>query len=184
MKVEIVAPSLSDERSGDVIVKPLDTQEEAIRCFQQAQIHCPWYPKEYFEGWLTANREGNRLTRLVFHEGKLAGWCHLLRVSDYPSFQEEQIPEINDLVIFPEFRRKKLASRLLEELERAAAAWNCARVGLGVGLYGDYGPAQLLYAKRGYHLDGKGMSYKNQRVKAGQEVPIDDELLVYLVKDL
>jgi hypothetical protein len=34
------------------------------------------------------------------------------------------------------------------------------RVGLGVELCADYGPAQMLYIKKGYIPDGNGVTYK------------------------
>jgi hypothetical protein len=57
-------------------------------------------------------------------------------------------------------------------------------IGLGVGLYKDYGNAQRMYCKRGYVLDGNGISYQNLEVKPGETVVLDDELLLYLVKEL
>ncbi|MNI79537.1 hypothetical protein D3C73_1359990 [compost metagenome] len=64
------------------------------------------------------------------------------------------------------------------------AAQDYTRIGLGVGLYQDYGNAQMMYTKRGYVMDGKGITYKNVQVVPGQPVMVDDELLLYLVKDL
>jgi hypothetical protein len=55
-------------------------------------------------------------------------------------------------------------------------------IGLGVGLYADYGPAQQMYIRRGYILDGRGLVYKEQPVKPGNHVFVDDDLLLYLVK--
>ena len=46
-------------------------------------------------------------------------------------------------------------SRLLEIAEKEVATKGDI-VGIGVGLYEDYGPAQRLYIKRGYIPDGKG----------------------------
>lgn len=68
--------------------------------------------------------------------------------------------EINDLNVFPRFRRRKVASALFDELEDVAAK-TYRYIGLGVGLYRDYGPAQIMYATRGYVMDGNGIMYKN-----------------------
>lgn len=41
-----------------------------------------------------------------------------------------------------------------------------------------------MYGKRGYVMDGKGMTYNNIQVEPGQTVMVDDELLIYLIKAL
>ncbi|OGX61641.1 MAG: GNAT family N-acetyltransferase, partial [Paenibacillus sp. RIFOXYA1_FULL_44_5] len=138
---------------------------------------------DYYRKCLEENREGKRITLMAFYEDELAGCCHLLYNSEYPFFLNEQIPEINDLSVFPEYRRKKIASRLFDELESLASKTSRS-IGLGVGLYKDYGSAQRMYGKRGYVMDGNGMTYKNIEVQPGQPVMMDDDLLIYLVKEL
>ncbi|WP_246054229.1 GNAT family N-acetyltransferase [Paenibacillus anaericanus] len=120
---------------------------------------------------------------MAFYEDQLAGCCHLLYESKYPFFQSDNIPEINDLNVFPEFRRKGIASKLFDEIESIAATTS-KYIGLGVGLYKDYGNAQMMYGNRGYVMDGKGMTYSNIQVQPGHSVMVDDELLIYLVKEL
>lgn len=132
---------------------------------------------------LEENRSGSRVTFMAFFDETLAGCCHLLYRSEYSFFRDEQIPEINDLNVFPEYRRNKIATRLFDELEHVAT--NTSKyVGLGVGLYEDYGNAQRMYTSRGYVLDGKGLTYKNVQVKPGKPVMVDDDLIIYLVKEL
>eukprot|EP00792_Barthelona_sp_PAP020_P000405 TRINITY_DN10637_c0_g1_i1.p1 TRINITY_DN10637_c0_g1~~TRINITY_DN10637_c0_g1_i1.p1 ORF type:complete len:75 (-),score=8.61 TRINITY_DN10637_c0_g1_i1:232-456(-) len=64
------------------------------------------------------------------------------------------------------------------------ASEDYTHIGLGVGLYKDYGNAQRLYVKRGYVLDGNGIVYKNEQVVPGSQVTVDDDLLLYLIKPL
>lgn len=143
-----------------------------------------WYSKgDYFHKCLVENLEDKRITLMAFYEDELAGCCHLLYNSQYPYFRDDNIPEINDLNVFPEYRRKNIASRMFDELELIASKTS-RYVGLGVGLYQDYGNAQRMYGKRGYVMDGKGMTYKNNQVQPGQPVMVDDDLLIYLVKEL
>ncbi|HBS43391.1 MAG TPA: GNAT family N-acetyltransferase [Paenibacillus sp.] len=120
---------------------------------------------------------------IVYYNDSVAGCCHLLFESKYPFFRDDNIPEINDLNIFPEYRRKQIASKLLDELELNAAKTS-RFIGLGVGLYKDYGNAQRMYTSRGYVLDGRGITYNNVPVIPGNSVIVDDDLLLYLVKDL
>lgn len=77
----------------------------------------------------------------------------------------------------------KIASRLFDEFERIASDTS-RYIGLGVGLYKDYGNAQRMYMSRGYIADGNGITYENVPVAPGKSVVVDDELLIYLVKDL
>ncbi|XID96082.1 hypothetical protein ACF3MZ_10085 [Paenibacillaceae bacterium WGS1546] len=85
--------------------------------------------------------------------------------------------------MFPPFRRRNVATAMLDELEKRAFRVSAA-VGLGVGLYGDYGNAQRLYGKRGYILDGQGVTYRNEYVRPGAAVTVDDDLVLYMVKKL
>ena len=111
------------------------------------------------------------------------GCCHLLFNSDYPFFRDNRIPEINNLNVFPEYRRKKIASTIFDELEAIVSTLS-RYIGLGVGLYKDYGNAQRMYTSRGYVMDGNGMTYKNVQVEPGKSVMVDDDLIIYLIKDL
>ncbi|WP_314589818.1 GNAT family N-acetyltransferase [Paenibacillus terrigena] len=170
--------------SEKITLRQLSNLDEVARLDEEFSLHYNWYHKsEYYNKCLEENLEGNRITLMAYYEDKLAGCCHLIYNSQYPFFLNEKIPEINDLSIFPEYRRKKIASRLFDELERMASKTS-SYIGLGVGLYRDYGKAQIMYSKRGYVMDGRGMMYNNIQVKPGEPVMVDDELLIYLVKDL
>lgn len=165
-------------------IKQLSNFEETEILDEEFARHYGWYRKgDYFKKCLEENQKGTRITLMAFYENELAGCCHFLYNSNYPFFRNENIPEINDLNVFPEYRRKKIASRLFDELERIASKTS-RYIGLGVGLYKDYGNAQRMYCKRGYVMDGNGMTYKNKEVHSGQPIMVDDDLLVYLLKEL
>jgi hypothetical protein len=66
----------------------------------------------------------------------------------------------------------------------AEAAKRSTQVGLGVGLYADYGAAQRLYVRRGYVPDGRGIMYGNEPVEPGATVRIDDDATRMLVRSL
>ncbi|WP_042127468.1 MULTISPECIES: GNAT family N-acetyltransferase [unclassified Paenibacillus] len=167
-----------------ISITRLTTIEEAeILDFKFAE-HFGWYQRgDYYRQCLKENQTNKRVTLIAHYNDSVAGCCHLLYESKYPFFREDHIPEINDLNIFPEYRRKQIASKLFDELERIAAK-DFRFIGLGVGLYKDYGNAQRMYTARGYILDGRGMMYNNVPVIPGQPVMVDDDLLLYLTKDL
>jgi 8-oxo-dGTP diphosphatase len=112
------------------------------------------------------------------------GAVHLIYKSQYPGFYENNIPEINDLVVVEPFRRKGIGTKLIQTCETFAKEKGYAHIGLGVGLYKDYGSAQRLYPAMGYLPDGMGLMYKNSPVPAGAHAFVDDDLTIYLVKML
>jgi hypothetical protein len=61
---------------------------------------------------------------------------------------------------------------------------NNKQVGIGVGLYKDYGFAQKLYVRIGYIPDGNGVTYKYQPATSGDSCPVDDDLIIWFKKDL
>ncbi len=60
-------------------------------------------------------------------------------------------PEIQDLAVATPYRQRGVATRLMDEAERAAAA-RSGRVGLSVGI--DNAAARRLYEARGYRTTG------------------------------
>ncbi|WMT38901.1 GNAT family N-acetyltransferase [Paenibacillus sp. D2_2] len=165
-------------------IKRLSTVEEADLLDIEFAEQYPWYHRgDYYLNCLEENQEGKRVTLMAYCNDSIAGCCHLLYESKYPYFRDNQIPEINDLNVFPSYRRLKIASQLFDEFERIASQTS-RYIGLGVGLYKDYGNAQRMYMSRGYIADGNGITYDNVPVIPGKPVVVDDELLIYLVKDL
>ena len=72
---------------------------------------------------------------------------------------------------------------MMEHVEAIAAQYDSV-VTLGVGLHSGYGRAQKLYARRGYVPDGSGVWYRD--AVAAQYAPVcnDDDLILYLYKNL
>ena len=114
--------------------------------------------------------------------GRYLGHCHV-RESRHPPFVERQIHEIADLNVMPDSRRRGAATVLLDAVEAHVAAID-TEIGIGVGLYDAYGPAQRLYVARGYVPDGTGIWADTISVKAGDHVIADDDLVLYLTKPL
>jgi len=54
--------------------------------------------------------------------------------------------------------------------------------GIGVGLTPDYGPAQRLYARRGYVPDGRGLMVDDVPVSYEQVITVGDQLVLYFTK--
>ena len=94
-----------------------------------------------------------------------------------------KIPEITDLNVLPPFQNQGIGSKLLETAEMEASKRSSV-VGIGVGLYKDYGAAQKLYIRRGYIPDGRGIIYNYEPMLPGSTVEIDDNLVLFFTKRL
>lgn len=70
-----------------------------------------------------------------------------------------------------------------KEKKKLALKDGFGEVGIGVGLYQDYGAAQRLYFRLGYSPDGRGITYKCKSVTPGESYPVDD-LILWLRKKL
>jgi GNAT superfamily N-acetyltransferase len=139
-------------------------------------------PASHFEKMLTAQDKGE-IVFLVVHSGNaIAGFVYIKWQADYPPFAGKGIPEIRDLRVLPEFRRRGVATALVDEAERRIFV-RSSIAGIGVGLYADYGPAQRMYILRGYVPDGRGLMYNNRPVNPGHDVFVDDELILFFTKE-
>lgn len=122
-------------------------------------------------------------TFLAWSAGEWAGYVTIRWQSHNENFRQAGIPLIHDLLVFERFRRQGIASRLMD----AAESWVAARahiVGITVGLFDTYGPAQRLYAQRGYVPDGRGVCHRHRPLVWGETVRMDHDLILWLTKQL
>jgi GNAT superfamily N-acetyltransferase len=146
-------------------------------------IGCNGSFENYIGSCFEQNLTQERITFIALFNGEVAGYVNIIYKSNYPYFRERNIPEINDLTVLLKYRRRGIGKGLIQECERFAAE-QYDYIGLGVGLYKDYGSAQRLYTKNGYAFDGNGLMYKNSEVKPGSNAFVDDDLLLYLYKKI
>ena len=138
-------------------------------------------PQSLFEAYYQEQQEHIRNVWVALEYKKPVGYVTIKWHSDYIPFSNNNIPEINDLNVLPEYRNQGIGSQLIQSAENAAFEKSDI-VGLGVGLYADYGAAQQLYIRKGYIPDGNGITYKSEPVTPGEKVILDDNLLLWLVK--
>src|SRR5690554_5089872 len=99
-----------------ITLKLLSNMDDVRLLDLEYSKYYPWYTQSnYHEQCLQENADGLRVTLLAYYDQALAGCCHLLYKSNYKAFVDENIPEINDLNVFPQFRRKHIASGLFDE---------------------------------------------------------------------
>jgi RimJ/RimL family protein N-acetyltransferase len=120
---------------------------------------------------------------VIERDGEILGYGSLLRKPECPFFAQRNVPEISAIWIDEDHRRRGLDTALIQWLENLASQEGYQKIGIGVGLYRDYGPAQQLYFRLGYMPEGNGITHKGQPTIPGQSYPLD-ELLLWLIKTL
>jgi GNAT superfamily N-acetyltransferase len=138
---------------------------------------------DYFAQCLEEQAAGRRLV-FVAGQGNAApaGYGMLNFHPQYALYKRLGIPEIQDLNVMPDARKQGLATAIINRCELIALERGCEHIGISVGLYADYGPAQRLYVRLGYVPDGYGVTYDRQPVRPGEMRPVDDDLCLMMVK--
>lgn len=148
----------------------------------------PWSSFEKTQAiWRTYDQEQQaqiRTVAVIEKNGEILGYGSFLRKSACVHFASENIPEVNAIWIHEDHRKQGLGTALIQWIEALARQEGYPQIGIGVGLYHDYGPAQKLYFQLGYMPDGHGITYKGQPTVPGQTYPLDDDLLLWLIKPL
>jgi GNAT superfamily N-acetyltransferase len=138
-------------------------------------------PESQYRRYLDDQEAGTRDVLVATIDGAFAGYVTVRWVSPYEPF--DGIPEIQDFNVLPKFRRRGIGSALMDAAE-ALVAGRSPDVGIGVGLYADYGTAQRMYVRRGYIPDGRGLLYKLEQVPPGEMVRNDDDTVLMFTKQL
>jgi GNAT superfamily N-acetyltransferase len=132
---------------------------------------------------LAGHHEGEADTFVAYAGKILAGFLTIRWHSDYPGFRDQNIPLIHQMEVFPTFQRRGIASQLMERAEQLIAM-RARQAGICVGLFDAYGPAQRLYAKRGYVPDGQGACQAQRPLKYGETVTLTHDLIIWMIKEL
>jgi len=140
-------------------------------------------PASQYERYLSEQEAGDRLVLVAFIDDEFTGYVTIVWHSHYPPFAQAEIPEVVDFNVLPRYRRHGIGARLMDAAEQRIGERSPV-VGIGVGLYPDYGTAQRMYVKRGYIPDGRGVYYDTEQVRPGQTVPVDDSLALFFTKHL
>jgi ribosomal protein S18 acetylase RimI-like enzyme len=118
-------------------------------------------PVEQYRRYLAEQCAGTRTCLVATLDRQFAGYVTVSWVPKYTAFVEQQIPEIQDLNVLPGFRRRGLATRLLDRAEEEISLRSSV-AGIGVGL----------------------VTYRNRYVEEGASVMLDDDLVLHLTKRL
>jgi GNAT superfamily N-acetyltransferase len=134
--------------------------------------------------YLPEHESGARVVFVAEAERGLVGYVSLVWRSQYPPFATDDTPDVSDMVVVEGLRGGGIGGALIGACESRARAAGKRQLGIGFGLYADYGRAQRLYVRRGFVPDGRGVTYDNKPVQPGAHYRIDDDLVLWLVKPL
>jgi len=104
--------------------------------------------------------------------------------SNFDGFRDPGIPLVHQLAVAGPFRRQGVATVLMDAAEQLAGERGVTTLGITVGLFDEYGPAQRLYGQRGYVPDGRGVCRAQRPLGKGMQVTMDDDLIMWLTKEL
>jgi len=138
----------------------------------------------YFESAMEQQKAGVRDIFIASIDGVDVGYGMLAWEPKYVFFRKLNIPEIQDLNVLHDYRRRGVASAMIEHCEGLARKAGKEHMGIGVGMDASYGAAQQLYVRRGYVPDGNGLTYDRKPIAHGELRPIDDDISLMLVKAL
>lgn len=140
-------------------------------------------PQELHEKYYREQIEGKRTVLFAEWDGTFVGYLTIVWESHYPPFRDAGIPEIVDFSVLIPYQRRGIGTALMDEAERRIGE-RSSIVGIGVGLSDGYGAAQVMYAKRGYIPDGRGVHYDGRQLKFGDKTTVDHGLVMCFTKDL
>ncbi len=130
-----------------------DKQCPLIRSLHKTDIHkivsrysSPWTTPEKIKTlWDTYYQEQKdkvRTVAVIEKDDEILGYGSLLRKPESPFFAQKNITEVNAIWIDEDHRRKGLGTALINWLENLVSQEGYNEIGIGVGLYRDYGLAQ------------------------------------------
>lgn len=163
-------------------IRPFDKRDipEIAKAFEDLGWNKP--ASQYERYWMEQNLKIREMY-VAYVDEQFAGYVTVYWQSGYRQFRERNIPEIMDFNVLPRFRRKGIGTQLMDTAESEIARVSPI-AGIGVGMTPDYGAAQRLYILRGYVPDGNGLYYRGRSVNHGQGIVADDDLVLYLTKEL
>jgi GNAT superfamily N-acetyltransferase len=166
----------------DLVIRPLDETDPGPIAVAFAAIG--WdKPESQYRQYLAQQRDGRRCVLVATMADHFAGYLTVVWSSSYPPFAAAGIPEIADFNVLPAYRRRGIGGALMDAGE-ALVGRRSAVVGIGVGLYADYGSAQRMYVRRGYLPDGRGVMYDGVPVRPGEGIRLDDAATLMFTKRL
>ena len=167
---------------SDIAVQPVDegNSESAVRFLIE------WVSDGEAEArsYLADHAEPDGASLIATNRSDVIGYVAIVWESDYDGFRSRGIPLVHQVAVAGPFLRQGVATLLMDAAEQLARDRGIATLGITVGLFDQYGPAQRLSGRRGYIPDGRGACRGQRPLSKGMQVTMDDDLLIWLTKDL
>ena len=106
--------------------------------------------------YLADHAEPEGASLVAAHGHDVIGYVAIVWKSNYAGFRSRGIPLVHQIAVAGPYRRRGAATLLMDAAEQLARDRGIATLGITVGLFDEYGPAQRLYGQRGYIPDGRG----------------------------
>ena len=134
--------------------------------------------------YLAGHTEPEGISLIATNGGEVIGYVAIVWESNYEGFRSRGIPLVHQIIVAEPFRRRGVSTALMDAAEQLARDRGVATLGITVGLFDEYGPAQRLYARRGYVPDGRGACQGQRPLSEGVRVTMNHDLIMWLTKDL
>ena len=159
-------------------------EPEDAQAITDAEIQQGWDASvEKYHRRLEDQRSGKAIALVAECAGSPVGYINVYPDSTWGAFGGKGYPEIVDFGVLEKYRGRGVGTALMDAAEKIAAEY-ADRVYLGVGLHSGYGSAQRMYVKRGYIPDGSGVWYQDKICEQYGDCKNDDDLVLYLSKEL
>jgi GNAT superfamily N-acetyltransferase len=170
MKVPGIAVRLVDESNSELAVRFLsewvcDGEAEARR-------------------YLAGHVEPEGISLIATSGPDAVGYVAVIWESGYDGFRSRGIPLVHQVSMSEPWRRRGVATLLMDAAEQRAADRGIATLGITVGLFDEYGPAQRMYGLRGYIPDGRGACQGQRPPSEDTQVRLDHDVIIWLTKEL
>ena len=106
---------------------------------------------------------GRASARLAAAGSGVLGYVAIVWESGYAGFRSRGIPLAHQIAVAGPSRRQGVATLLMDAAEQLTRDRGIVTLGITVGLFDEYGPAQRMYARRGYIPDGRGACQGQRR---------------------
>jgi GNAT superfamily N-acetyltransferase len=133
---------------------------------------------------LADHASGGGASLVAVRDHRVIGIVTIRWQSSYTGFRERGISLVHQIAVAGPFQRLGIATQLMNAAEELARDRGIVTLGITVGLFDEYGPAQRLYALRGYVPDGRGACRGREPLSKGARVIMDDDLIIWLTKEL
>jgi GNAT superfamily N-acetyltransferase len=167
----------------DLEIRPIRTGDVAPMCNAFESIGWRSKSEGLFERYCSEQARGEREVLLAFVRSEFAGYVTVSWTPTYGPLALAGVPEMQDLNVLPQFRRRGIGTALIAAAE-ALVRRRSGRIGIAVGLHPGYNAAQRLYAALGYVPDGNGLTVREQSVREGETIVLNDDVVLHLEKSL